>query len=78
MPEVADSVGYAAHIRPLFQEHDRLEMEFLFDLWSYEDVREKAHDIHDRVSDGTMPCDRPWPTDRVELFARWVEDGCRP
>jgi hypothetical protein len=24
---------------------------------------------------GSMPCDRPWPADRVDTFRRWIDSG---
>jgi hypothetical protein len=46
-----------------------------FDLWSYDDVRSNADAIATRLRAGTMPCDGPWPNERVALFDRWVADG---
>jgi hypothetical protein len=62
-------------IKPMFRESDREEMMYLFDLWSYKDVRDNADAIYDRVSDGTMPCDEPWPQEQIDLFGAWVEAG---
>lgn len=76
--ESANIVSYAKDVRPLFREKDRLEMEFLFDLWSYEDVHAHADSILGRLEDGTMPCDVPWAPDVIERFQRWIEQGCQP
>jgi hypothetical protein len=62
-------------IRPLFRDHDVEEMSWAFDLSSYDDVREHAEAIHERLSEGTMPCDAPWPEEHVEQFRRWIDDG---
>jgi hypothetical protein len=70
-----DAVGYEADIRPLFREDDRSSMLSAFDLWSYDDVREHAAAILDRLEDGSMPCDGAWPADRVDVFRRWLEHG---
>jgi hypothetical protein len=69
------SVSYESDIRPLFRDKDRERMEFAFDLWSYEDVKENAAAILERLSEGDMPCDGPWPDEQVELFRRWVGAG---
>jgi hypothetical protein len=53
-------------------------MSFVFDLWSYEDVRARATDILRRLSDRTMPCDGAWPATKIELFQRWIETGMQP
>lgn len=62
-------------IRPLFRELDRDEMDFVFDLWSYQDVNTHADNILERIEDGTMPCDEEWPAEKIELFRRWIEEG---
>ena len=69
-------VGYDRDIRPLFREKDITSMSRAFDLASYSDVRANADGILARVTDGSMPCDGPWPQERVELFRRWVDAGC--
>ncbi len=67
--------GYAADIKPLFRERDRGAMLSQFDLWSYEDVVQNKDAILDRLNDGDMPCDGPWPAAQVELFRSWVTAG---
>jgi hypothetical protein len=67
--------SYAADIKPLFRERDRGAMLSHFDLWSYEGVAQNSDDILAELADGNMPCDRPWPADRVDLFRRWVAEG---
>jgi hypothetical protein len=77
-PEPGQPVGFAAHIKPLFRQRDWQSMSFVFDLWSYDDVRAHADDILRRLSDGTMPCDGAWPTTRTEVFQRWIDTGMQP
>ena len=67
--------SFEQDIKPLFREHDREQMEFAFDLWSYEDVADRADDILERLEEGDMPCDEPWPEERIEVFRSWLEDG---
>jgi hypothetical protein len=67
--------SYAADIKPLFRERDRTAMLRHFDLWSHGDVVQNTDAILARLSAGTMPCDGPWPSRQVELFARWVSEG---
>jgi len=62
-------------IRPLFREMDRDAMEGAFDLWDHADVSANAGAILAAVEGGGMPCDEPWPPERVELFRRWVAAG---
>jgi len=78
LPGPDEPVSFAAHVKPLFREHDRQSMSFAFDLWSGDDVRAHAAEILERLGDGTMPCDGAWPPERVEVFKRWTESGCQP
>jgi truncated hemoglobin YjbI len=78
VPGPDETVSFAAHIKPLFREHDRQSMSFAFDLWSYDDVQTHAADILERLDNGTMPCDGAWPAERVEVFRRWTESGFQP
>ena len=70
--------SYAADVKPLFREQDRRAMTLLFDLWAYEDVRANAADILSALEAGEMPCDGPWPPERVDLLRRWIDGGLRP
>lgn len=70
------SVGYERSIRPLFREKDISSMSRAFDLSSYSDVRDNASSILARLSDGSMPCDGPWPQEQVDQFRDWVDAGC--
>jgi hypothetical protein len=69
------TLSFARDIQPLFLESDRDSMESAFDLWNYHDVRAHAEDILERLTDGSMPCDREWPEEQVVQFRRWVEAG---
>jgi CDGSH-type Zn-finger protein/truncated hemoglobin YjbI len=75
LPGPGEPVGFAAHIKPLFRQHDRQSMSFAFDLWSYDDVRNLATDILARLQDGSMPCDGAWEAAKVEVFQRWIDTG---
>jgi hypothetical protein len=67
--------GFESDVRPLFREGDRDFMSYYVDLWSYDEVRAHADEILDRVEDGTMPCDAPWPVESIDLFRRWMSEG---
>ncbi len=69
--------SFAQDVKPLFRERDRETMVRIaeFDLWKHADVAEHSGAILGRLEDGSMPCDRPWPDDQVELFRRWVGAG---
>lgn len=75
--------SFATDIVGHFRDRDRNSMLFAFDLRRFEDVRDNATAILDRLlreagEDGAMPCDGPWPAERVALFRRWVEGGRLP
>jgi hypothetical protein len=67
--------SFEKDIKPLFRELDRDEMDFVFDLWSYEDVSNNADNILDRIEDGSMPCDGEWPPEKIDLLRRWIDEG---
>ena len=75
MSNSPDVPSFAQDIKPLFRDIDRSSMDFVFDLWDYQEVKDHVQDILERVSDGTMPCDEEWPQERIELFRRWIETG---
>jgi hypothetical protein len=71
-------VSFASDIGPLFRSDDADAMSWAFDLRSYEDVKEHAEDIYGRVEEGSMPCDEPWPDERVQRFRDWIDAGMPP
>jgi hypothetical protein len=73
-----EELGFERDIRSLFRPRDVDSMSFAFDLSSYEDVRSYAEDIHERLAEGSMPCDGAWPIEQVELFRRWIDGGSQP
>ncbi|HEU0304246.1 MAG TPA: hypothetical protein VFR32_06675, partial [Gaiellaceae bacterium] len=75
LPGAEEPVSFEHHIRPLFRERDRKSMKFVFDLWSYDDAKQHAADILERLQDGSMPCDGAWPEEKIEAFRRWAETG---
>jgi hypothetical protein len=66
---------FEGHIKSLFRERDRVAMLAFFDLWSFDDVKANADAILAAVGTGSMPCDTPWSTKRVDLLERWVDSG---
>jgi hypothetical protein len=70
--------SFARDIRPLFREKDIDSMKRFLDLSSYDDVRDHADAILQKVATGSMPCDGAWPHERVALFRRWVQEGHQP
>ena len=72
-------LSFTTDIRRLFRDRDVDAMkEYTLDLSSYEDVKAQASEIYERLEEGTMPCDAPWPEEQVSLFKQWMEDGMLP
>jgi hypothetical protein len=72
------TTSFARDIRPLFRDIDVQHMSFAFDLASYDDVKNNSAKILGRLraeTGGVMPPDAPWPADRINLFARWIQEG---
>lgn len=67
--------GFEKDIKPLFRPKDRESMMNAFDLWKYEDVAGHAAAILAAVQSGKMPCDGPWPPEKVSLVERWIAAG---
>jgi CDGSH-type Zn-finger protein/truncated hemoglobin YjbI len=78
LPHPDEPVGFEKHIQTMFRHRDRQSMKFAFDLWAYDDVKQNAHAILERLDDGSMPCDGAWPQEQVDAFARWVATGMQP
>lgn len=72
------TLSFEGDIKPLFRESDRAAMSKAFDLWSAGDVAAHGDAIAARLRDGSMPCDGPWPPERVATFTSWLEGGAKP
>jgi hypothetical protein len=78
--------SYARDIRPLFTALDIRRMAWAFDLSKYADVKANAAQISDRIqgiNGAVMPPappkgDGPWSQAWIDLFKRWVSEGCQP
>jgi CDGSH-type Zn-finger protein/truncated hemoglobin YjbI len=77
LPHLDEPVSFEKHIKTLFRYRDRQSMRSAFDLWAYDDVRQNAHAILERVRSGSMPCDGPWPPEKTDAFSRWITTGMR-
>ena len=73
-----ETASFQRDVSPLFRDEDVDAMDFAFDLRSYDDVRENAEDIYERLADGSMPCDAEWPAEQVQLFRAWIDAGMFP
>ena len=78
--------SFEADILPLFTQRDIQGMSKAFNLASYDDVKAHAAAIFDRIcgiGGAVMPPpppkgEGPWAQSRIDLFAKWVADGCPP
>jgi hypothetical protein len=70
-----ERVSFKQDIKPLFRPVDHESMAWAFDLSSYDDVKEHATAILERLRDGSMPCDGEWPEEQVGRFQLWTETG---
>jgi hypothetical protein len=75
VPAADERVSFEEDIKPLFRPTDLESMSWAFDLSSYDEVKDQAAAIFERLRDGSMPCDGEWPEEQVELFQRWTETG---
>jgi hypothetical protein len=75
VPAADETVSFEDDIKPLFRPTDHESMAWAFDLSSYDEVKEHATAILERLRDGSMPCDGEWPEEQVERFQRWTETG---
>ena len=74
------AISFAVAIRPLCRDSPGVDsmQGYGLDLSSYEEVRARAPEIYARLVDGSMPCDEPWPSDRLAFFRLWMDEGCAP
>ena len=70
-----EAPSFERDIRPLFRSVDQESMEWAFDLWKYQDVRDNAEVIMGRLEMRSMPCDIDWTEEQLALFRRWMEAG---
>lgn len=73
-------LSFATDIRPLFRDSPDVDsmQGYGLDLSSYEDVKDRAAEIYERLEDGSMPCDEPWPAERLALLKQWMDEGTAP
>jgi hypothetical protein len=74
------ALSFAKDIRPLFRDSPDVDTmkDFGLDLSAYADVKAQAEGIYSRLLDGSMPCDEPWPKDRIASFKKWIDEGMAP
>jgi hypothetical protein len=70
--------SFERDIRPLFRDDDVQAMQYAFDLSAYQDVKDHAQSIEERLADGSMPCDGSWSDAQIDLFRQWMNEGYTP
>lgn len=73
-------LSFAKDIRPLFRDSPDVDSmkDYGLDLSSYEEVKARASEIYARLEDKSMPCDEPWPEERLAFFKQWMSGGMPP
>ena len=76
----AMALSFSADIRPLFRDSPDVDtmQGYGLDLSNYNDVKARATEIYEALANGTMPCDEPWPKERLALFKQWMDEGVAP
>lgn len=78
-PPPPGPLSFVADIKGLFRAvPDRSSMLFRLDLHKFEDVRDWAEHILERLEDGSMPCDGTWPPGQIAKFKQWIAEGKQP
>ena len=71
------TIRFELHIRPMFRRKDRENMLWAFDLWNFDDVRDNAASILNRLQVDMPPEAHggTWPDEWVAVFKRWIDEG---
>ena len=69
------NLSFVHDIRPLFRDEDIDAMSYVFDLANRDDVAKNAEMIYERLADGSMPCDAPWPAEKLAQLRQWIDEG---
>ncbi|MBV8726087.1 MAG: hypothetical protein JO078_06625 [Candidatus Eremiobacteraeota bacterium] len=78
-----ERVSFAADIRPLFRQIDIDHMRprnVHLDDFAFMSKRENATTVYDFLTgkkEPQMPPDEPWSSEQLDLFNRWMENGCQ-
>lgn len=73
------ALSFASDIRPLFRDEDIECMKGMgvdLDDPAWMCVHANAEIVYGAVSNGSMPPDEPWETEKVALFKKWMDAGC--
>ena len=73
--------SFSRDIRGLFRQSDHdtmLDTRLKLDLWDHAQVSVWADRILVQLENGSMPCDRPWPPEKIAILKKWISDGKLP
>jgi hypothetical protein len=77
MAGLTDEVSFERGIRPLFRDKDHDAMDWLLDLWSYEDVKANAAEILAQLQAGPCPVTAPGRPSRSPCSSGGPKDPWR-
>jgi len=71
--------SFATDIRPLFRDSPDVDSmqgtDLIFPLMK----RSRSEHLKSTPAwDGSMPCDEPWPPERLAIFRLWMDEGFPP
>ena len=74
------ALSFSTEIRPLFRDSPDVDtmQGYGLDLSNYNDVKARVAEIYEALANGSMPCDEPWPKERLALFKQWMDEGVAP
>jgi hypothetical protein len=74
------ATSFAVDIRPLFRDSPDVDSMQGIRARSLvlRGVKARAPEIYARLVGGSIPCDEPWPPDRLGFFRLWMDEGCAP
>ena len=70
-----DGLSFERDIKALFDEAQRTEVKWAFDLWNYESVKENIAEIVKRIENGDKPFQDGWPEERLAVLRSWMREG---
>lgn len=73
------AVSFNNDIKPLFNQFEK-QMMWRFDLTNYDHVKTNAQLIYGFISSQQMPPPPydPLTLEQIQLFERWMDEGCNP
>jgi twitching motility protein PilT len=70
-----NGLSFERDIKPMFNEDQRMQMKWAFDLWDYDNVKENISDILKRIEGGDVPFEERWPQERLAMLRSWMREG---